>query len=185
MFWPNLHSSSLHLTPKLEQVQTEYETAFHHFKPDKRLRWLQEMGKVTITLELEDREVTVDATPLQAAVAELFEGQARWSEEALGDKLGVDGVPLRSALAHWVGHGVLKEDDDGMWRLLEVVEEAGEKCKWGAGLGETKERVLTVSVRARGPRAAVQDCRRGPRPTSPDLLELHQGHAEQPRPAEH
>ncbi|WOO86035.1 Anaphase-promoting complex subunit 2 [Vanrija pseudolonga] len=127
MFWPNLHSSSLHLTPKLEQVQSEYETAFHHFKPDKRLRWLQEMGKVTITLELEDREVTAEATPLQAAVAELFEGKARWSEEDLGDKLGVDGVPLRNALAHWVGYGVLKEDDDGMWRLLEVVEEAGEK----------------------------------------------------------
>lgn len=110
-------------------VQAQYEAAFHHFKPDKRLRWLQEMGKVSVRLELEDRVVAVDVTPLQAAVVELFEGQDRWSEEQLMAKLTIDELALRGALAVWAGHGVLKEED-GAWRLLEV-EEAGDgnRCK--------------------------------------------------------
>lgn len=131
MFWPVIQSSSFHLTPKLEAVQTAYETAFHTFKPDKRLRWLQEMGKVTLNLELEDRRVVnVSVTPLQAAVVELFETQDRWSEEQLMEKLDVDEMPIRAALAVWAGHGVLK-DDNGVWRLLEMVEEGdeGHRCK--------------------------------------------------------
>jgi anaphase-promoting complex subunit 2 len=114
-------------------AQAKYEAAFHHFKPDKHLRWLQEMGKVSVRLELEDREVAVDVTPLQAAVVELFEGKDRWSEDELMRKLTIDELSLRGALAVWAGHGVLKEDD-GAWRLLEVVEEGGEggdgnRCK--------------------------------------------------------
>lgn len=122
MFWPVIQSSSFHLTKKLETVQTKYEAAFHHFKPDKRLRWLQEMGNVSVRLELEDRVVEVEVTPLQAAVAELFESQDRWTEADLMDRLVVGDIPVRTALAVWASHGVLKEED-GAWRLLEVVEE--------------------------------------------------------------
>lgn len=127
MFWPDINPSALRLTPKLEAMEKEYEAAFHHFKPDKHLRWLQEQGMVSVTLELEDRTVTEDVTPLQAAVAELFESKDTWSEDSLAKQLGVDLALARSALAVWAGHGVLKSEEDGTWRLLEVLEEGGDQ----------------------------------------------------------
>lgn len=122
MFWPEIAPSSLHLTPKLEEAERKYEAAFHHFKPDKHLRWLQEQGTASVTLELEDRTVTVEVTPLQAAVAECFESQDTWTEDGLAKQLEVDVILVRGALAVWAGHGVLKNEDDGSWRVLEVLE---------------------------------------------------------------
>jgi anaphase-promoting complex subunit 2 len=138
MFWPNIQSSSLRLPPMLEayvcllhykqsltrcRVQRQYELAFHHFKPDKRLRWLQHIGTAQVKLELADRIVEAEATPLQASVAELFEGQDVWTVQALGEMLRMrDTRSLRNALVFWAALGVLKEVKEG-WRLLEHVEE--------------------------------------------------------------
>lgn len=84
-----------------------------------------------VRLELEDRVVVEDVTPLQAAIVELFEGDGNetWTEAALMEKLGVDELALRGALAVWAAHGVLK-DDGVAWRLLEVAEDPADRCKW-------------------------------------------------------
>lgn len=102
-------------------MQRQYETAFHHFKPDKRLRWLQHMGTATVKLELEDRVVEVEATPLQASIAELFERKDVWGTAALSEELGVDLAQTRNGLAFWASEGVIKAEDKH-WRLLEVAE---------------------------------------------------------------
>ncbi|ORY29102.1 hypothetical protein BCR39DRAFT_593973 [Naematelia encephala] len=119
MFWPPFQASSLHLPPKLAAVQEAYEAAFHRFKPDKRLRWLQNAGTPTVKLEFADRIVEVEATPIQASIAELFEQQAKWTTDELVQKLslGNNGV-VKNALAFWASHGVVKEDG-GVWVLLE------------------------------------------------------------------
>ena len=49
-----------------------YHQAFVRHKPDKFLRWLPLLGSVNLKLELEDRTVEVEATPVQAAVIECF-----------------------------------------------------------------------------------------------------------------
>lgn len=103
-------------------MQRQYETAFHHFKPDKRLRWLQHMGTATVKLELEDRVVEVEATPLQASISELFENQAVWEASAMSEKLGTDLASVRNGLAFWANEGVVKEEN-GHWQLLEYAEE--------------------------------------------------------------
>ena len=100
---------------------TEYEAAFHHFKPDKHLRWVQHLGTVNIKLELSDRVVLVEATPLQASIAELFEECDEWTLGDIAERLGMHEVPVRTALVWWAGQGVVKEGEK--WRLLEVAEE--------------------------------------------------------------
>lgn len=102
-------------------MQQQYETAFHHFKPDKRLRWLQHIGTATVKLELEDRTVEVEATPLQAAITELFEAQPVWDTAAMRERLGVDLAQVRNGLAFWANEGVVREEN-GQWRLLEFAE---------------------------------------------------------------
>lgn len=104
-------------------MQREYELAFHQFKPDKRLRWYQHLGTAEVKLELSDRVIQVEATPIQAAVSELYESQDRWTVEALAGKLGIgDRGAVRNALLFWAGLGVVKEEKEG-WRLLEIAEE--------------------------------------------------------------
>jgi len=105
-------------------AQRDYEAAFHHFKPDKRLRWLQHVGTATVKLELADRVVEVEATPIQAAIAELFEDRSTWTSINLGERLGVpDQAEIMNALNFWVTLGVLKERaGKGEWDLLELAD---------------------------------------------------------------
>ena len=118
-------------------AQREYESAFHHFKPDKRLRWLQHIGTVTIKLELADRTVEAEATPLQAAVAELLEDRPTWTTADLCERLGIsDQGLMRNALAFWANLGVVREEPGAAgWTLLENAEEGG-------GVAHSKSNVI-------------------------------------------
>ncbi len=54
-------------------LQGNYEKAFRLQKPDKKLHWIPNMGIADLTIQMDDgRELNVSATPLQAAVVELF-----------------------------------------------------------------------------------------------------------------
>lgn len=55
-------------------MQDRYANAFTEFKPDKRLYWLPQLGTITLELELQDRTIEAEVTPLEASVIGLFEG---------------------------------------------------------------------------------------------------------------
>jgi anaphase-promoting complex subunit 2 len=133
IFWPGVESSSLHLGPKLERfvtaprrqltcrAATEYEAAFHHFKPDKHLRWVQSLGTIHLSVEFEDRVVEVNATPLQASLIELFEENDYWIAEDLAGRLGVSAEDVEGGLLFWSAENVLAQYETG-WRLQERIE---------------------------------------------------------------
>ena len=52
-----------------------YAREYTKFKPDKRLRWIPHLGRVRLDIELQDRVVSVDVPPLEAALIELFAEQ--------------------------------------------------------------------------------------------------------------
>jgi anaphase-promoting complex subunit 2 len=53
-------------------MQEEYARKYQQLKPDKKLHWVHQMGSLKLAIELKDRTVEVNATPLEAAVIELF-----------------------------------------------------------------------------------------------------------------
>jgi anaphase-promoting complex subunit 2 len=53
-------------------MQDKFSAEFQLFKPDKHLRWLPLMGHVRIEVELEDRIIDKECSPLAAAIIELF-----------------------------------------------------------------------------------------------------------------
>ena len=55
------------------RVQDQYANGFAEFKPDKKLHWLPQLGTITLELELQDRTIEAEVTPLEAAVIGLFE----------------------------------------------------------------------------------------------------------------
>jgi anaphase-promoting complex subunit 2 len=131
------------------RLQTDYAHEFTVFKPDKKLKWLPHLGTVQLELQLEDRVVDVDVPPLEAAFIELFSGKglfsflfqppsffyllltvnvcyplAVWSLEDLISSVGsIDRGAAIKALSTWVDHGVLKEDPENTFILLEKAEE--------------------------------------------------------------
>ena len=63
---------TLTLSPSMNRLQEEYAREFTKFKPDKKLQWLPHLGTVQLEVELEDRTVSAEVPPLEAALIELF-----------------------------------------------------------------------------------------------------------------
>lgn len=74
-FWPALESSDVRMPGQLGKVQEAYSKEFTIFKPDKKLKWLPQLGTVSLELLLEDRTLEVEVPPLEAAIIELFSQQ--------------------------------------------------------------------------------------------------------------
>ncbi|KAG6879047.1 hypothetical protein C0992_005592, partial [Termitomyces sp. T32_za158] len=74
--------------------------------------------------QLDDRVIEADVPPLEAAFIELFSEKTIWTVDELIEGVGsVDRSAALNALLTWVDRGVLKEDTEGTFRLLEVAEE--------------------------------------------------------------
>ncbi|KAF7364718.1 Anaphase-promoting complex subunit 2 [Mycena venus] len=131
-FWPSLESSDIVMPGQFQALQTEYAKEFSTFKPDKKLRWLPHLGTVHLELQLEDRTIETDVPPLEAAFIELFSEKSEstlvphiWTMDELIEGVGaVDRIAALKALITWIDLGVLKEDEENTFRLLEVKEEA-------------------------------------------------------------
>lgn len=125
-------------------MQEDYAKAFSVTKPDRKIRFMSNIGSISLDLELSDRTVSLtDVTPLQAAIIELFssKGTARtwfvvdsvltsrtmaevWSSDDIGKELGGVDVPsMDKALEYWMDHGVVKSLGNKQFQLLEVAEE--------------------------------------------------------------
>jgi len=109
---------------QFQTLQAQYANQFSTFKPDKKLRWLPNLGTVNLQLELEDRTVNADVPPLEAAFIELFSEKNVWTLDELSSRVGsVNRMAALKALVTWVDLGVLKEDTENNFRLLEIAEE--------------------------------------------------------------
>ncbi|KAG6917758.1 hypothetical protein DXG01_001163 [Tephrocybe rancida] len=123
-FWPALESSDIVMPGQFQKLQEQYSQEFNIFKPDKQLRWLPHLGTVHLELQLDDRIVEADVPPLEAAFIELFSEKTVWTVDELISGVGsVNRSAALNALLTWVDRGVLKEDSEGTFRLLEITEE--------------------------------------------------------------
>ncbi|KAI0045093.1 ubiquitin-protein ligase [Auriscalpium vulgare] len=125
-FWPQLQSSKIVMPGQLRSIQESYSKEYTLFKPDKKLRWLSHLGTVNLDIQLQDRTITADVPPLEAAFIELFSEKDSWSVEELISRVGAveRGVAVK-ALLTWVDLGVLKEEEGHTFRLLETADSSG------------------------------------------------------------
>lgn len=121
LFWPSFQNTPLKPPGQLAKALSDYERSFTQSKSDKKLRWLPQLGSLNLTIELKDRSLTVDATPLQASIIDLFSTQDTWSADLLAAELLTDVPTLRNALYFWNNLGVIQCGDAVLdeWRLLE------------------------------------------------------------------
>ncbi|CAG7847581.1 Anaphase-promoting complex subunit 2 AltName: Full=20S cyclosome/APC complex protein apc2 [Serendipita indica DSM 11827] len=120
-FWPEAPEPDTFKMPgQFAILQEEYNKRYQKVKPDKRLHWVQSMGTLKLTIELSDRQVEVNATPLEAAVIELFSSKSSWLQEELSKQLGVKEKDVLGALISWNEEGVLEFNSyTKRWILVE------------------------------------------------------------------
>ena len=140
----------LEFVPLNYRMQSEYAQEFVLFKPDKKLKWLYHLGTAQLEIELGDRKLEVDVPLLEAAFIELFSQKRNFLFTLFLDVLDITDWPIflsylgsrrphRSpslkALSIWVDHGILIEDPEFTFNLLEK-----------AGLGDSGIRERDLST---------------------------------------
>ncbi|RPB01263.1 hypothetical protein L873DRAFT_1803727 [Choiromyces venosus 120613-1] len=103
------------------------------------------MGTVEVELELEDRVVQVlDATTWQAAVIHQFHEEEQSNKSTiprLTDNLEMEESLVKKAVQFWQSEDVLKEISNGVYTVIENLEEleANRSAQTGVTAEEDKE----------------------------------------------
>ncbi|KAL4250662.1 Anaphase-promoting complex subunit 2 [Abortiporus biennis] len=151
-FWPPLQTTTFDMPGQLKEIQERYSKEFVAFKPDKKLSWLPLLGTVKLEIELDDRTIEIDASPLEAAFVELFSQKDVWTLNELIDEVGgsIDRVTALRALSSLVLHEILKESPLDTFNLLNTKEDIE---KYGV---KGKQREVVMQEEATLPVVTVQ-----------------------------
>jgi anaphase-promoting complex subunit 2 len=123
------------MPPQLLEQFTEYANEYAKIKRGRKLAWMDHLGTVDVEIQLKDREVTVEASPIQTAVLYAFEdyGMKSLLFQSNSDQLtiddlsklvGINSISVKRAVLFWVLHGVLKEVAPDTFHVLEHAEAA-------------------------------------------------------------
>ncbi|KAH6627994.1 hypothetical protein F5144DRAFT_577527 [Chaetomium tenue] len=115
LFWPGLEREHFLLPAVVIQQQERYEAGYEGLKSRRKLTWLNQLGQARVEIELDDRTVTVDCSPVEATVVYAFQeggdgagGAVQKSVEELYEQLQMDEDLITAALQFWAGKGVLR-----------------------------------------------------------------------------
>ena len=151
------------------RIMDTYSKEYTLFKPDKRLRWLPQLGTVDLAIELKDRTVEVQVPPLEAAIIELFSEKGlcltfrssdltanqylrafptdEWTVDDLSKALQADATSIRKANLTWLEHGVLREKDSSGLAYVVVEESSAEGVVPGGSGRNVAQRQGTLVLR--------------------------------------
>ncbi|KAK4251147.1 hypothetical protein C7999DRAFT_37764 [Corynascus novoguineensis] len=120
LFWPGLEREHFLLPAVVVEQQQKYEAGYEGLKSRRKLTWLNQMGQARVEIELQDRTVTVDCSPVEATIVYAFQtaddgnldedvgAVVQKSVEELYEQLQMDEDLITAALQFWVGKGVLR-----------------------------------------------------------------------------
>ena len=107
-FWPKLKEEKIEMPAQLRQIQHEFTSSYEAFKGNRTLIWKNNLGLVTMDIEINKQVVEVSVTPIQAAVIIKFQERDTWSLLELSQSLKMCSFALRKKLAFWQTQGLIK-----------------------------------------------------------------------------
>lgn len=122
LYWPNVEGTALQFPKKVEPLINEYAKEFEHVRKDRKVKWLPNLGRVSITVELQDRTIDIMVTPEQAILLAAFENaDGQLSTEDLFET-GLSKPVILSALRFWIDQGVIGSENE-KYCILELAQE--------------------------------------------------------------
>ncbi|XP_033110113.1 anaphase-promoting complex subunit 2-like [Anneissia japonica] len=118
-FWPNLKEEKLELPEAIKNAMDAYRTSYETLKGSRTLNWKTNIGLVNLDIELKNRKLSFSVSPIHATIIIHFQERAKWTIEELSSVMQVPGTALRRKIAFWQSQGVLKEDKEDTFVLVE------------------------------------------------------------------
>lgn len=122
-FWPSLREERLELPQKIQSALDAYTKAFETLKGNRTLTWKPHLGLVTLEIEVKDRTLSLQVSPVHATIILHFEQKAKWTLEELSSVMQVPSSSLKRKIAFWQSHGIIKEDGIDTFVLIEEQKE--------------------------------------------------------------
>lgn len=110
-FWPKLKEEKVELTDDLKKIQEKFIGCYEAFKGNRTLIWKNNLGQVTIDLEINGKVIEFNVTPIQCAVIMKFREKETWSLLELSQSMKMCSFVLRKKLSFWKMQGILKKID--------------------------------------------------------------------------
>lgn len=119
-FWPPFKEEWKLELPKVVQNQlARYVKAFEALKGNRTLCWKPHLGNVNLEIELKDRKINLNVTPIHATIILHFQEKHEWTLEKLSEIIHAPTTVLRRKIGFWVTQGVLKETANDTYTLQE------------------------------------------------------------------
>ncbi|XP_076296691.1 anaphase promoting complex subunit morula isoform X2 [Lasioglossum baleicum] len=119
-FWPPFKENWKLELPKIVQTQlNKYVKAFETLKGNRTLCWKPHLGNVTLEIELKDRKLEINVTPIHATIILHFQDKKEWTLEELAEVMHAPATVLRRKITFWVSQGILKESSNDVFILQE------------------------------------------------------------------
>lgn len=111
-FWPKLKEEKVELATDLKEIQEKFIGCYEAFKGNRTLIWKNNLGQVTIDLEINGKVFEFSVTPIQCAVIMKFQEKETWSLQELSQSMKMCSFVLRKKLSFWKMQGVVKQSDE-------------------------------------------------------------------------
>ena len=119
LFWPSMPDENFNVPAEIALRQAAYALSFEELKASRKLTWLNSLGQVTVTLDLEDRTIVETVAPWQAAVIHTFQASSAAESKAkvaltrsvtdISTRLVMNPALVSTACTFWVGKLVLRQ----------------------------------------------------------------------------
>lgn len=127
-FWPQLRSNKFALPDTFTKDLTHIDDKFAHYSGQRRLEWQHALGRMSITLELEDRSHAESDIPawrvsvINAFSSDEADEAATLTASQLEDMLEMDAELVSDALSFWSSKRVLYQPSPAQYAVLERLD---------------------------------------------------------------
>ena len=122
-FWPELQEEECKLPAQVETLMKEFGDRYAAIKAPRTLEWQPLLGLVDVQLELEDRTLDFQVSPLLASAIGLFDGDhSTWTLSDLAEEMEVEDDMLGVQMNYWVNAMVLRLNTTAQGVEYSVIE---------------------------------------------------------------
>ena len=128
-FWPPFKEDwKLELPKPVEEQLDRFVKAFEFLKGSRTLCWKSHLGNVNLDIELKDKKINFNVTPIQATIIIHFQDKSEWSLDQLAEVMHVPSTVLRRKIGYWVSQGLLHEKEQDVFILQEELGGTSNNC---------------------------------------------------------
>jgi anaphase-promoting complex subunit 2 len=136
-FWLSLRNDDVENRAPVKALQKSFEEGYEAVKDMRKLRWLTALGRVTVELEFEDRNIEEEVPTWTASVIYAFQSEDANSSptksiEQLSEELEMDETLVRSATTFWRSKHVLHESSPDTFTVIENLSSLDQGCSSAA-----------------------------------------------------